>query len=151
MIKIFLLSLFFYVSASWAVIETYTFKTPEQQAQYNRLIDELRCPKCQNQNLSGSNAPIAQDLRLQVYRLINQDKPEDEIIDFLVVRYGDFVRYDPPVNTKTLVLWLVPLFLLLIGGFSIYRIKVTGSTRVQDDLTEEEKKRLEALLSSKNQ
>jgi cytochrome c-type biogenesis protein CcmH len=145
MIKIFLLSLFFYVSCSWAVIETYAFKTPEQQAQYNRLIDELRCPKCQNQNLSGSNAPIAQDLRFQVYRLINQDKPENEIIDFLVARYGDFVRYNPPINTHTFVLWGIPAVLFFIGLLVVFRIK-RGVQEKASSLTTEEATRLDEIL-----
>ncbi|MCY4043555.1 MAG: cytochrome c-type biogenesis protein CcmH [Cellvibrionales bacterium] len=132
---------------SEAVIETYTFKTPEKQAQYNRLIDELRCPKCQNQNLSGSNAPIAQDLRFQIYRLLEEEQSEQEIIDFLVARYGEFVRYDPPVNAKTLALWLIPLFLLLLGGFVIYRIKTAGTFKDQSLLSDDEKQRLDEMLS----
>lgn len=98
-----------------AVVEAYEFENDQDRKRYHKFIDELRCPKCQNQNLSGSNSPIAADLRKQLYRLINEQVKDEAIIDYMVSRYGDFVLYDPPFNSKTMVLWLGPVVLLLLG------------------------------------
>lgn len=98
-----------------AVVDAYEFDNDQDRKRYHKFIDELRCPKCQNQNLSGSNSPIATDLRKQLYRLINEQAEDEAIVDYMVSRYGDFVLYDPPFNAKTMVLWLGPVVLLLLG------------------------------------
>lgn len=99
-----------------AVIETYQFENDEQRERYKVFTDELRCPKCQNQNLSGSNSPISADLRRELHRMLLEGKSDEEIIDYMVTRYGDFVLYRPPMNKQTAVLWLFPVGLLGIGA-----------------------------------
>ena len=98
-----------------AAIDVYEFDTESQRQRYYQLVEELRCPKCQNQNLSGSNSQIAADLRRELYRLLIEGKTDLEIKHFMVDRYGDFVLYNPPLQSTTLVLWLLPLVLTAIG------------------------------------
>ncbi|MEN8174203.1 MAG: cytochrome c-type biogenesis protein [Pseudomonadota bacterium] len=98
-----------------AGIETYQFDTPEQEASYKRLIAELRCLVCQNQNIADSNAELAQDLRRKTYEMVRQGKSEKEIVAFMVQRYGDFVLYRPPVNQQTLLLWIGPFIIFGVG------------------------------------
>jgi cytochrome c-type biogenesis protein CcmH len=98
-----------------ARVEVHDFDSPEQEQRYNKLIDELRCLVCQNQNLADSNAELAVDLRRKTYEMVKQDKSEQEIADFMVDRYGDFVLYRPPLNSSTLLLWTGPFIILSIG------------------------------------
>jgi len=99
-----------------STVEVHQFTDPAIEARYYGLIDELRCPKCQNTNLAGSDAPIAQDLRATVYRLLIEEGMSDtQIRRYLVDRYGEFVLYDPPFNAYTAALWLLPLLALGIG------------------------------------
>nr|WP_201560156.1 cytochrome c-type biogenesis protein [Psychrobacter sp. NC44] len=106
--------------ASYAAIEVYDFDSVQQEAQYRGLIEELRCPKCQNQNLAGSDAPIAQDLKQKTYDLIKDGRSDGEIRAYMQERYGDFITYKPPVRPSTWILWFFPpllLISLLIGWF----------------------------------
>jgi cytochrome c-type biogenesis protein CcmH len=104
-------------------VDLYRFESPEQELRYRALIAELRCPKCLNTNLAGSDAPIAQDLRRTVHRLITEEAMDDQQIrDFLQSRYGDFVLYDPPFRPDTWVLWLGPLAFLLLGAVVLWRL-----------------------------
>ncbi|MEQ8859351.1 MAG: cytochrome c-type biogenesis protein CcmH [Pseudomonadales bacterium] len=104
-------------------VDLYEFDDAAQQARYRALIAELRCPKCLNTNLAGSDAPIAQDLRRTVHRLITVEGMSDgEIRGYLQARYGDFVLYDPPFRPDTWVLWLAPAGLLLIGLVVLLRM-----------------------------
>lgn len=96
-------------------IETYSFDNPKQDAIYKQLIEELRCLVCQNQNIAGSNAELAQDLRRQTYEMVTKGASRDEVVDFMVTRYGDFVMYRPPFKFKTLLLWVGPPLFLLIS------------------------------------
>mgnify|MGYP001180471098 CR=1 FL=1 len=105
-----------------AAIDPYTFSSAADQARYRALVDELRCPMCQNQNIADSDAPIARDLRQQVYQMLAQGQSDGQIIDYLVARYGDFVRYDPPLKPATWLLWLGPPVLLLLGGLGLWRL-----------------------------
>ncbi|KAA0930056.1 cytochrome c-type biogenesis protein [Psychrobacter sp. ANT_H59] len=104
---------------SYAAIEVYDFDSVQQEAQYRGLIEELRCPKCQNQNLAGSDAPIAQDLKQKVYDLIKDRRSDAEIRDYMQDRYGDFITYKPPIRPSTWILWFFPPLLLitLIAGW----------------------------------
>ncbi len=95
------------------------FEDPAQQERYERIIAEVRCVTCQNQNIKDSNAFIAADLRREIRRLMMEGKSDTEIADFLVTRYGDFVLYRPRATGKTLILWIAPFLLLLVGGFAI--------------------------------
>ncbi|MCJ7590464.1 MAG: cytochrome c-type biogenesis protein CcmH [Woeseiaceae bacterium] len=116
-----LVSVLFAVSAS-AIDSGKAFDDPAMQARYDRLIAEVRCVTCQNQNIKDSNAFIAADLRREIRRLMGEGKSDTEIADFLVTRYGDFVLYKPRYTGKTLALWVAPFLLVLFGGFGIFRV-----------------------------
>lgn len=92
-------------TASFGAIEIYEFKSAEDEARYKALIEELRCPKCQNQNLAGSDAPIAVDLKNQTYQMIQDGRSDAEIRQFMFDSYGDFISYKPPVRPSTWILW----------------------------------------------
>ena len=94
--------------------EVYPFEDVVQEERFLSLLNELRCPKCQGSNLSGSNAPIAIDLKREVYRLVKLGKTEKEVKNYLVDRYGNFIVYDPPFEPDTYALWLAPLLLFLV-------------------------------------
>jgi len=91
------------------------FTDPAQEQRYMALIEGLRCLVCQNQSLADSNADLAQDLRQEVYRLFMEGDNNEDIIKYLVARYGDFVLYRPPFKSTTYLLWLAPLIFLMIG------------------------------------
>lgn len=104
----------------YAAIDVYDFDSPRQEAQYRGLIEELRCPKCQNQNLAGSDAPIAQDLKQKTYDMVKDGRSDTEIRAFMQERYGDFISYKPPVRPSTWILWFFPpllLIFLIVGWF----------------------------------
>lgn len=98
------------------------FDDPVLQARYEKIISEVRCLKCQNQTIKDSNAFLADDLRREIRRMLTEGKTDAEIFDFLVLRYGEFALYRPKMSGKTLILWLAPLILLLIGGIVIVRV-----------------------------
>ena len=131
------------VSPVQAKVEILEFSSPERQERYNRLIQELRCLVCQNQNIADSNAELAKDLRSKTYSMVEAGRSESEIVDFMVARYGDFVMYRPPLRTNTALLWLGP-FLILLGGlfFMLRTIKrrraasATGNTVDETSLTQ---------------
>tara|TARA_B100000900_G_scaffold170469_1_gene144825 strand:+ start:3527 stop:3952 length:426 start_codon:yes stop_codon:yes gene_type:complete len=100
---------------SLAVIETYEFSSTDLELRYKALSQELRCPKCQNQNIADSNAPISRDLRAIVHEQLEAGATDEEIIDFLVDRYGEFVRYRPGLDSNTLWLWSAPIMLLVMA------------------------------------
>lgn len=102
-------------STALAVVEVKEFSSDQLRERFQVLVTELRCPKCQNQNLADSNSPISADLRNEIFRMLEEGKSDQEITNFLVVRYGEFVMYRPPVKKTTLVLWLTPGVLVLIG------------------------------------
>ena len=104
---------------AYAAIDVYDFDSVQQEAQYRGLIEELRCPKCQNQNLAGSDAPIAQDLKQKTYDMVKEGRSDGEIRDYMQERYGDFITYKPPVRPSTWILWFFPPLLLitLIAGW----------------------------------
>jgi cytochrome c-type biogenesis protein CcmH len=97
-----------------AAIEVYQFESAQMEADYNKLIAELRCLVCQNQNLAGSDAELAHDLRRETYEMLSQGKSPQQVVEFMVQRYGDFVLYRPQFKSTTYLLWLGP-FLLIIG------------------------------------
>ncbi|NNJ63945.1 MAG: cytochrome c-type biogenesis protein CcmH [Xanthomonadales bacterium] len=99
--------------------EPLVFDSPEQEARYKALTEELRCAVCQNQNLADSDAPLAQDLRQEIYDMMQAGQTDDQIKTFMVDRYGDFVLYRPPVQGNTLALWLIPIVLLGIGAIAV--------------------------------
>ncbi|MDF4003438.1 cytochrome c-type biogenesis protein [Luteibacter sahnii] len=102
-------------------IQPLPFRDRAEEARFQKLSAELRCPMCQNETLADSNAPIAHDLRRQVFEMIQAGKSDDQIKRYLVDRYSDFVLYDPPVQPSTWLLWFGPFVLLLAGGGVVYR------------------------------
>lgn len=129
-------------------LEPRSFTEEQFRVRYYSLINELRCPKCQNQNLADSNSLIAVDLRNEIYLMIEEGKSNEAIVSFLVDRYGDFVRYDPPLNSITLILWFAPGALFLLGVIIIFFIYRSQSTdkNYAIDLKLDEKKYLDDLL-----
>ncbi len=109
-------------SGAWAIDTGKAFDDPELQARYEKLIDEIRCLKCQNQSIKDSNAFLAGDLRREVRRMIDEGMSDEEIADFLVERYGEFALYRPRKSGKTLILWIAPFALLVLGGFALVRV-----------------------------
>ena len=130
--------------------EFYTFETAAQERQFNKLAGELRCPKCQIQTISDSDAPLAQDMRERVYQMIMEGKSNDEIIEFMKVRYGDFVHYRPPVNKTTIVLWLAPLAFLLLGALALW-FNVRHQRSSSAELTAEEQARMDQVMKNAKQ
>ena len=130
--------------------DTYVFTDQVTETRYKALVKELRCPKCQNQNLADSNSIIAQDLRREVYELLMQGKADIEIVDFMVKRYGEFVLYRPKVSNLTYILWFGPALLLLIGVIVVVMIlrkkPLEKSTVV---LSNEQKNQLDQILKDK--
>ena len=114
------------------------FDKEEDRSRYQNLIFELRCPKCQNQNLADSNSQISIDLRAEVVRLIKEGKTDDEIKRFMVSRYGDFVLYEPPVQKNTLILWWAPVVMVCVGLGVFFVIVVRRSRSNTVNLEAEE-------------
>ncbi|RUM53880.1 MAG: cytochrome c-type biogenesis protein CcmH [Marinomonas sp.] len=120
------------VSTSYAT-EVLEFKSTEDQQRFRLLTEELRCPKCQNQNLEDSNAGIAIDLRNQIYTMINEGQTSEEIVDYMVARYGEFVLYRPVHDQSTAILWYGPFALLLIGAVIFVLVMVKNQRRINKD------------------
>lgn len=137
---------------SWAAIDTYEFKDEATRERFKQLTFELRCPKCQNQNLQDSNSPIAADLRNEVYKMLQDGSDNDEIVEFMVARYGEFVLYKPPVNQMTYLLWYGPFVLVVLGIIvmvliSRKRKKVSKEgVDLEKQLSDEESQRLKDIL-----
>lgn len=129
-----------------AAINAYEFKNPVDEQRFRTLIAELRCPKCQNQNIADSNAPLSQDLRQRIYELIQEGRSDTEIVQFLAARYGDFITYRPPIKPLTWGLWFGPLVLigLAAAGLALW-IRRRGR-EATPELDEQERARLQALL-----
>ncbi|WP_371192537.1 cytochrome c-type biogenesis protein CcmH [Glaciecola sp. SC05] len=119
--------------------ENYSFTDPQSRKTFLKLTEELRCPKCQNQNIADSDAPIAHDMRRKVYQLMQEGNNEDEVVSWMKQRYGDFVHYQPPVNAVTMWLWLAPvLFALIMLFVFIRRRKVVDDVDVEARLARAE-------------
>lgn len=131
-------------------IDTYEFDNQQTRERYQTLVKELRCPKCQNQNLADSNSQIAIDLRAKVYEMINDNKTDDQIIDFMVLRYGDFVLYSPKVNKQTYILWFGPLAAFIVGIFIlILMLRKKKVSVTEPTLSADEHNKLQQILKDK--
>ena len=121
---------------------------PDQEARARALSVEIRCLVCQNQSIDDSDAELARDLRVLVRDQIKEGRSDDEIRDFLVKRYGAFVLLKPPVQGSTLLLWFGPLIVLLLGaaGLALYFRSRARTAGHDDDLSDEERSRIDALL-----
>jgi len=126
---------------------------PVAEKRLQHLSEELRCLVCQNQTIADSNAELAQDLRREIRGMIKDGRTDKEIIDFMVVRYGDFVLYRPPVKGITLLLWGGPVTLMLLGLFVLIRYLRRRTSRMADDqpLSADETSRADALLKENTQ
>lgn len=123
MARIFVLLIAAFLMSSAAAIDTdKRFDDPELQARYEQLISEVRCLQCQNQSIKDSNVSLAADLRREIARMIEEGQSDEEIAEFLVVRYGEFALYRPRTTGKTLVLWIAPFLLVLLGVFALARV-----------------------------
>ena len=136
-----------------AVIETYEFSDPALEERYHALSAELRCPKCQNQNIADSNAPISQDLRKLLYEQLESGSSDAEIRDYMVARYGEFVRYRPSFSGATAALWFAPAILLLLAAAVVVmtlRNRRSGAD-ASSGLAADDQARLDALVRKAEQ
>ncbi|MFT6189209.1 MAG: cytochrome c-type biogenesis protein CcmH [Oleispira sp.] len=143
------LSLFALTSLAVVDGHKYPFDNEIDKGRFEVLAEELRCPKCQNQNLADSNAPVASDLRDKVYELMIEGQTDDQIVSYLVARYGDFVRYNPPVQKNTFFLWFGPGVMALIAFFII--IRLTRTNKKSQPLSEEESTKLAELKAARSE
>ncbi|WP_372599028.1 cytochrome c-type biogenesis protein [Amphritea sp.] len=137
-------------SLASAAIDTYQFKDDATRERFHALSTELRCPKCQNQNIADSNSPIAKDLRDELYRMLEDGADDEQVIDFMVTRYGEFVLYRPRMSEQTYLLWYGPAALLLIGVIVVLLVsgkrKKAEPGKPDSNLSDAEKQRLDQLL-----
>lgn len=148
-----LLFVLFSAGAMAEVADVYEFDSASDETRFQNLTEELRCPKCQNQNIADSDAPISQDMRGEVYRMIQGGASDEQIMDALEARFGEFIRYKPKVEKRTILLWATPAIAVL-GGFLVVAGVVIRSRRGASQapaLTAEEKARAEKILAESNQ
>lgn len=133
-----------------AAIDTYEFRDDVTRERFTSLAAELRCPKCQNQNIADSDAAIAKDLRDELHRMLESGASDSEIVDFMVTRYGEFVLYRPRVSSQTYLLWYGPAALLVIGIVVVLLVsgkRKSGNRSAEEPgLSAQEKQRLDQLL-----
>ncbi|WP_462157695.1 cytochrome c-type biogenesis protein [Pseudoalteromonas sp. GB56] len=143
--RILVIALFiFFTGNVLAVEEKYDFESAQQAALFTELTKELRCPKCQNQNIADSDAVVAKDLRDKVEDLVKAGQSKDEVIDYMIDRYGYFVHYQPPVTPATIFLWILPGFIVVAGfAFIILRQKKAAQKATWSDADEQQ---LQALI-----
>ena len=150
MMRIFTCLLLLISSVAFAAIDTYEFKDEASRERFQQLVAELRCPKCQNQNLADSNSPIASDLRREVYKMVETGESDEQIVDFMVARYGEFVLYRPRVTSNTWVLWYGPFALIALGAGVVWLLtRKRKSVQKKEDksLSDIEKSKLNSLLN----
>jgi cytochrome c-type biogenesis protein CcmH len=134
-----------------ARVEAVKFETAEQEALYNGLIKELRCLVCANQSLSDSNADLAQDLRGKVYQMVSSGQSRDQIIDYMVERYSEYVLYRPRLSAATIFLWFGP-FLAVLAGLIFIMLLVRKKSRQRPQIyTAEQLQKAASLLEDDNQ
>ena len=136
----------FSLSSVAAPVETFKFDSPETEKVFHKLSEELRCLVCQNQNIAESNADLAKDLRLEIYTMLSDGKSEDEIVDFMVQRYGDYVLYRPPFKPMTWLLWFGPAIAFAFGLVFVVRfMKSQASKKQVESLSDEDMQRIKNL------
>ena len=127
-----ILCLLSFTAESESSKEVYSFVIDENQERFYTLLETYRCPKCQSSNLSGSNAPIAKDLKREIHRLIEEGKTDKQIEAFLRSRYGDFILYKPALRKNTLILWLGPFILLSLIIFLVVSWNMSSKRKSKD-------------------
>lgn len=131
----------------FAAVEYRKFTDPQQEQTYKTLIEEIRCLVCQNQTIADSNAELAQDLRRQVYEMLQQGKTSEDISRFLTDRYGDYVLYNPPFKAKTGLLWLGPIIFLLIGLVMLFLFSRNKKMPPRSELTKDQQAKKDKVKS----
>ncbi|WP_417513888.1 cytochrome c-type biogenesis protein [Marinobacter sp.] len=135
------------------VAAVYDFDSRSEEQRYQNLIAELRCPKCQNQNIADSNSPISKDMRNAVYQMMLEGASNEEIVESLVGRFGEFVKYNPDLDSRTFVLWATPAIAVL-GGLLVVAGVVVRSRKAgtaAPTLSNEEQARIDIMLAERNQ
>ncbi|GKX40710.1 cytochrome c-type biogenesis protein CcmH [Pectobacterium versatile] len=125
--------------------EVLRFDNDTQEQQFRELTMQLRCPKCQNNSIADSNSMIASDMRQKVYELMQQGQTKEQVVDYMVDRYGYFVTYEPPITPFTVLLWLLPALFLAVGSWVIIR-RARRIRSAKEPMSEQDKKRLQTLL-----
>ncbi|HAG93000.1 MAG: cytochrome c-type biogenesis protein CcmH [Pseudomonadales bacterium] len=133
--------------SAYATIDAYEFDDYDEEQRFRVLIDELRCPKCQNQNIADSNAGLAKDIKDRAYRLINEGKSNAEITDYMVERYGDFITYRPPLKPSTWFLWFGPFALTLLAAAILLFMKLKAKPAEPAKVDADKHKQVEDLLN----
>lgn len=128
--------------------DVYSFDSQQEEQRFHNLISELRCPKCQNQNIADSNAPISKDMRDEAYEMMTGGASDEDIVGALVARFGEFVRYKPRVESRTLLLWATPVIAVLVGLIVVAVIVIRSRRNNENDtaLTQEERERASRIL-----
>lgn len=149
--KLFLLLVFISFSVLAEMVDTFQFNNVEDRVRAVELAKSLRCPQCQNQNLVESNSPIAYDLRIEVYQMINEGKTNQQIIEVMTSRFGNFVLYQPPFQWTTALLWGLPFGLILLGLLLMWRYlqQRSKTSQKQTALSGEQQQVLRDLLEKK--
>ncbi|RBW50009.1 cytochrome c-type biogenesis protein CcmH [Marinobacter sp. F3R11] len=134
------------------VAAVYDFDSRSEEERYQNLIAELRCPKCQNQNIADSNSPISKDMRNAVYQMMLDGASDDEIVDSLVERFGEFVKYKPDLDSRTFMLWATPAIAVLGGIFVVAGVVVRSrrAGTAAPALSPEEQARIDKMLAKRN-
>lgn len=132
---------------SYSAIDSFEFENEQQQQLFHDLSKQLRCPKCQNQNILDSNSELAKDLRNKTYELVKKGQSEAQVVDYMVARFGNFVRYDPPMTPATIFLWLGPLLFILFAFYFLY-VQIKKQNKEDESLGEHERDRLQKILTN---
>lgn len=143
---IFLILMLAGVAAQATSLSSFEFANPEQEQAFRSLTEELRCLVCQNESLAGSNAELAQDLRREIYEMMLAGKSKDDIVQFMVARYGDFILFQPPLKPSTYPLWFGPFILFAVAGFFLFRTLMKKKRARESALSEQDQERLRELL-----
>jgi len=144
-----LVALLLLATPVFAAIDAYEFQNPAQEQRFRALTTELRCPKCQNQNIADSNAPLSQDLRQRVYEMIQGGRSDQEIKEFMITRYGDFIIYRPSFKPVTWILWLGPFAFLFLAAMGVGLWLRRRGRQAAPELSDAERRRLAELLTNR--
>ncbi|BES71935.1 cytochrome c-type biogenesis protein CcmH [Marinobacter nanhaiticus D15-8W] len=145
-----LISLLLLGGLAHAASESYPLDSEAERERFNTLTSELRCPKCQNQSIADSNAPIASDMRAEVHRLVQQGESNEAIMEAMTSRFGEFVRYKPELDQRTFLLWFTPLIVVVIGVAAVALVVVRSrraSSENEPVLSETDRRKVDGWLS----
>ena len=146
LLKILLTSWLLFAGSLTYAIEDIELNNIEDEPRFNELANELRCMVCQNQSIADSNAELARDFRNQVKEKINAGQSNEDIVDFMVARYGDYILYRPPFNMATALLWIGPFLLVAIGFIIVVRVRKRQGADADNEVDEKHKAQLKAML-----